>query len=68
MRELEKRASRSEKCSATRRPAQRDVRRGFEVWENERTSAPVRVFGVRLHSMGVSLWEIVAVFDWLGVD
>ena len=38
------------------------------VWENERTPTPVRVFGVRLHSMGLSLREIVAVFDWLGVD
>lgn len=39
-----------------------------EVWENERTPTPVRVFGVRLHSMGLSLREIVAVLDWLGVD
>jgi putative transposase len=39
-----------------------------EVWDNERTPTPVRVFGVRLHSMGLSLREIVAVFDWLGVD
>jgi putative transposase len=39
-----------------------------EVWENERTPTPVRVFGVRLHSMGLSLREIVAVFTWLGVD
>ena len=39
-----------------------------EVWENERTPTPVRVFGVRLHSMGLSLREVVAVFDWLGVD
>jgi putative transposase len=39
-----------------------------EVWENERTPTPVRVFGVRLHSMGLSLREIVAVFEWLGVD
>ncbi len=23
-----------------------------DVWENERTPTPVRVFGVRLHSMG----------------
>jgi putative transposase len=38
------------------------------VWENERTPTPVRVFGVRLHSMGLSLREIVAVFEWLGVD
>ena len=39
-----------------------------EVWENERTPTPVRVFGVRLHSMGLSLRETVAVFNWLGVD
>lgn len=39
-----------------------------EVWENERTPTPVRMFEVRLHSMGLSLREIVAVFDWLGVD
>src|SRR5699024_6242419 len=39
-----------------------------EVWENERTPDTVRVFGVRLHSMGLSLREIVAVFDWPGVD
>ena len=39
-----------------------------EVWANERTPTPVRVFGVRLHSMGLSLREIVAVFRWLGVD
>ncbi|RQG93474.1 IS6 family transposase, partial [Natrarchaeobius chitinivorans] len=25
-----------------------------EVWENERTPTPVRVFAVRLHSMGLS--------------
>ena len=39
-----------------------------EIWENERTPTPVRVFGVRLHSMGLSLREIVAVFEWLDVD
>ena len=39
-----------------------------EVWANERTPTPVRVFGVCLHSMGLSLREIVAVFEWLGVD
>jgi len=38
------------------------------VWENERTPTPVRVFGVRLHSMGLSYREIVAVFEWLDVD
>jgi transposase-like protein len=39
-----------------------------EVWENERTPTPVRVFGVRLHSMGLSMREVVAVFDLLDVD
>jgi hypothetical protein len=39
-----------------------------DVWENERTPTPVRVFGVRLHSMGLSLREVVAVFELLGVD
>ena len=39
-----------------------------EVWENERTPTPVRVFGVRLHSMGLSLREVVAVLDLLGID
>jgi transposase-like protein len=38
------------------------------VWENERTPTPVRVFGVRLHSMGLSLREVVAVFEWVDVD
>ena len=39
-----------------------------EVWENERTSTPVRVFGVRLHSMGLSVREVVSVFELLGID
>jgi len=39
-----------------------------DICENERTPTPVRVFGVRLHSMGLSLREVVAVFDLLGVD
>ncbi len=39
-----------------------------EVWENERTPTPVRVFGVRLHSMGLSVREVVSVLDLLGVD
>jgi len=26
-----------------------------EVWENEHTPTPVRVFGVQLHSMGLSV-------------
>ena len=36
------------------------------VWENERTPNTLTGVGVRLHSMGLSLREIVAVFDWLG--
>ena len=39
-----------------------------EVWENERTPTPVRVFGVRLHLMRLSLREVVTVSGWLGVD
>jgi transposase-like protein len=39
-----------------------------EVWENERTPTPVRVFGVQLHSMGLSVREVVAVLELLGVD
>lgn len=39
-----------------------------EGWENVRTPTPVRVIGVRLHSIGQSLREIVAVCGWLGVN
>ena len=39
-----------------------------DVWENERTPTPVRCFAVRLHSMGLSVREVEAVLDWLGVD
>ena len=39
-----------------------------DVWENERTPTPVRRFGVRLHSMGLSVRETQAVLAWLGVD
>ncbi|WP_254532729.1 IS6 family transposase [Natrinema gelatinilyticum] len=39
-----------------------------EVWENERTPTPVRVFGVRLHSMRLSVREVVAVLELLGID
>ena len=39
-----------------------------EVWENERTPTPVRLFGVRLHSMGLSLQEVVVVLEILGHD
>ncbi len=39
-----------------------------EGWENDRTPAPVRVFGVRLHSMGLSVREVVSVLELLGID
>jgi hypothetical protein len=39
-----------------------------EVWENERTPTPVRVFGVRLHSMGLSVREVAALLELLGVN
>ncbi len=39
-----------------------------EVWENERTPIPIRVFGVRLHLMGLSVREVAAVLELLGVD
>ena len=39
-----------------------------EVWENERIPTPVRVFGVRLHSMGLSYREVEAVLELLSVD
>jgi phage host-nuclease inhibitor protein Gam len=39
-----------------------------EVWENERTPTPVRVFGVRLRSMGLSVREVAAVLELLDVD
>jgi len=39
-----------------------------DVWENERTPTPVNVFGVRPHSMGLSVREVVAVVEFLGID
>lgn len=39
-----------------------------EAWENERTPTPMGVFAVRLHSMGLSVREVVAGLEWLGVD
>jgi len=39
-----------------------------DVWENERTPTPVRRFGVRLHSMGLSVRETQTALAWLGVD
>jgi putative transposase len=32
-----------------------------DVWENERTPTPVRRFGVRLHTAGLSIRETVRV-------
>ena len=39
-----------------------------DTWKNERTPTPVRCFGVRLHSMGLSVRELEVVLDWVGVD
>jgi hypothetical protein len=39
-----------------------------DTWANERTPTPVRCFALRLHSMGLSLREVEAGLDWLGVD
>ncbi|WP_436927566.1 IS6 family transposase [Halosimplex amylolyticum] len=39
-----------------------------DVWENERTPTPVRCFGVRLHSMGLSVRDTSGVFGLLGVE
>lgn len=39
-----------------------------EVWGNEHTPTPVQVSGVRLHSMGLSHREVVAVLDSLWID
>ncbi|WP_153554661.1 IS6 family transposase [Halomicrobium sp. LC1Hm] len=39
-----------------------------DVWENERTPTPVRRFGVRLHTAGLSIGETVAILELLGVD
>ncbi|QIO25342.1 IS6 family transposase [Haloarcula sp. JP-L23] len=39
-----------------------------DVWENERTPTPVRRFGVRLHTAGLSTRETVAILDLLGVE
>ena len=39
-----------------------------DVWENERTPTPVRRFGVRLHTAGLSIRETVAILDLLGID
>jgi len=39
-----------------------------DVWENERTPTPVRRFGVRLHTAGLSIRETVAILELLGVE
>jgi len=39
-----------------------------EVWENERTPNTLMGVGVRLHSMGLSVREVAAVIEFLGVD
>ncbi|GGN88453.1 hypothetical protein GCM10009030_08190 [Haloarcula pellucida] len=39
-----------------------------DVWENERIPTPVRRFGVRLHTAGLSIRETVAILELLGVD
>ena len=39
-----------------------------EVWENERSPTPVRVFKVRLHSIGLSVREVVEVLDFPGLS
>jgi hypothetical protein len=39
-----------------------------DVWENERTPTPVRCFGARLQSIGLSVRETAAVLDWLGIQ
>ena len=54
-----------------RRPARRDVRRGSWRRSGERAhpdTTPVRVFGVRLRSMRLSLRDVVAVLELLGID
>lgn len=39
-----------------------------EVWKNTHTPTRIRVFRVRLHSRALSVWEVTAVLDLLGVD
>ncbi len=39
-----------------------------DVWENERTPTPVRRFGVRLHTAGLSIRETVVILELLVVD
>ena len=39
-----------------------------EVWKNERTPNTLTGVGVRLHSKGLSVREVAAVLELLGVD
>ena len=39
-----------------------------EVWENEGIPTLVRVFGVRLRTMGLSVREVAAVLELLEID
>lgn len=39
-----------------------------EIWEKERIPTPVRVFGMRLHSMGSSVREVEALLALLSID
>ena len=40
----------------------------LECWAEESTPTPVRAFGVRLHSAGLSLRETAAVLGLFGVE
>ena len=40
----------------------------LECWAEESTPTPVRAFGVRLHSAGLSLRETAAVLELVGVE
>jgi putative transposase len=39
-----------------------------DVWKDERTPTPLRRFGVRLHTAGLSIRETVAILELLGVN
>lgn len=39
-----------------------------DIWENAHIPTPVRMFGVRPHSIGLSVREVVVVLALLGVD
>ena len=72
MSEFEKREGRSEKCTRNSQPPfplnETLDEDGQDVWENERTPTPVWRFEVRLHAVGLSIRETVAILDLLGVD